>query len=89
MENACAIEGFADFIGPMRPRFEFTKAYGGCDPRAMTSNFYAGNTRHGFWQDSMQAIDAPAYIAKGSTNGCSFENDPDRNVFPCVITRRG
>lgn len=85
-------EGMADFIGPLRPIWSWTKNHGGRDPRAMTtcesatySNAFRSDYPYAMFSE--QPIDAPRYIAAGSTDASSYNHDRDRNIFPTTIDR--
>lgn len=85
-------EGMAEFIGPLRPIWSWTKNHAGRDPRAMTTsenaNYYnAFRSDYPYAKFSEQPIDAPRYIAAGSTEASSHNDDRDRNIFPKTIDR--
>lgn len=94
MENTCAIEGFADFIGPLSRVYQHTQP-GKRDERLTTGGDqpfgkqmqpeWAWISRH----LSIAPLDAPQQIAAGGMRGyrSKFDDDNDRNIFQQSIRR--
>lgn len=83
-------EGTAEFIGPARRVWTWTKNNDGKDPRCMTGFHTYNAFRVGFKEWEADAIDAPTRMAAGSTKGTSGDWeawDADRNVFPRTFNR--